>query len=269
MHKSLINRHISIPSNHDAAIVLQPSDRAFDDPSLSITPKRSAVLSLGFATIDLMRAHQLQATFFQSITQRIGIIGTIRDKMAPMLLRQRRFVQCRLDQLRLVRGRACHVHSERKTLAARHHHKLCTFSTFGFTHAEAPFFAGQKVPSAKMFIQWSWPCSSSSWIRAIQVRSQTSCSSQSRSRRQHVLGEGKRSGKSFHLAPLRSTQRMPSKHSRLPAGGRPPLAERLGCGSNGSIFFHCSSVMISSLAMAGIPFHDQVLHNHLNGASLN
>lgn len=268
MHKSLIHRHISIPSNHDATVILQPGNRAFNDPSLSISPKRSAVLSLGLASIDLMRAHQLQAAFFQSITQRIRIIRTIRDKMATMILRQRRLIQRRLDQLRLVWGRACHVHSERKTLAARHHHKLCTFSTFGFPHTEAPFLAGQNVPSAKMFIQWSWPCSSSSWIRAIQACSQTSCSSQSRSRRQHVLGEGKRSGKSFHRAPLRSTQRMPSKHSRLPAGGRPPLAERLACGSNGSIFSHCSSVMISSLAMVRIPFHSQMLHNRLHDTSL-
>jgi len=269
MQKSPINRHISVPSNHDAAVVLQPGNRAFNDPSLSIASKRSAVLPLGLASIDLVRTHQLQAAFFQTIPQRIRIVRAIRHKMAAMIFRQRRFIQRCLDQFRFVRGRACHVHSERKTLAARHHHKLCTFSTFGFSHAEAPFFAGQNVPSAKMFIQWSWPCSSNSWIRAIQACSQTSRSSQSRNRRQQVLGEGNFSGKSFHRAPLRSTQRMPSKHSRLPAGGRPPLAERLGCGNNGSIFFHCSSVMISSLAMVGIPFHSQVLHNRLRGARLN
>jgi len=269
MHKSLVKQHISIPSNHDAAVVLQPGNRPFDNPSLTVTAKRSAVLPFGLATIDFVRTHQLQAAFFQAISQRIRIVRTIRHEMAAMLLRKRRFIQRRLDQFRLVRGRACHVHSDRKTLAARHHHKLCTFSTLGFSHAEAPFFAGQNVPSAKIFIQLSWPCSSSSWIRAIQACSQTSCSSQSRSRRQQVLGEGNLWGKSFHRAPLRNTHRMPSKHSRLPAGGRPPLAERLGCGSKGSIFFHCSSVMISSLAMVGIPFHAQVLHKRLHGARLN
>jgi len=179
MHNSLIHRHISIPSNHDASIVLQPGNRPFDDPSLTVPAKGSSVLPFRLATIDFMRAHQLQATFFQTITQRIRIVRTIRHKMAARLFRQRRFIQRCLDQFYLVRGRACHVHSERKTLAARHHHKLCTFSTFGFSHAEAPFFAGQNVPSAKMFIQWSWPCSSNSWIRAIQACSPISCSSQS------------------------------------------------------------------------------------------
>jgi hypothetical protein len=61
---------------------------------------------------------------------------------------------------------------------------------------------------------------------------------------------------------------MPSKHSRLPAGGRPPLAERFGFGNNGSIFFHWCSLILSSLAIVLIPFYDQVLHNVLHGASL-
>ena len=44
--------------------------------------------------------------------------------------------------------------------------------------------------------------------------------------RQHVLGLGYRSGKSFQLASERKTHKMPSKHSRSDLHGRPPLSVR-------------------------------------------
>jgi hypothetical protein len=71
-------------------------------------------------------------------------------------------------------------------------------------------------------------------------------SSQSRKRRQQVLGEGYRSGKSFHRAPLRSTQRIPSKQGRLAIGLGPPNAEPLGNGNSGAINAHCASVINST-----------------------
>ena len=268
MYKSPINRYFPVPTHCDAAIILQPRDGSFHNPSMPVSPQLTAILSLGLSAIYLMRTNQLEATIFKAVSQWVGIIRSISHNIAFMIFRQRSFIKCYFDEFRLVRGRACHVHSDRKTLAARHHHKLCTFSTFGLTHAGAPFFAGENVPSIKMFIQFNWPSSSSSWMRAIHACSQTPWSSQSRSRRQHVLEDGKRSGRSFHRAPLRSTQRMPSKHARLFAGGRPPLDERLGCGRSCSTFFHWFSFINSSLAIALIPFNSQVLHKFIRGASL-
>jgi hypothetical protein len=72
--------------------------------------------------------------------------------------------------------------------------------------------------------------------------SQISCSSQARSRRQQVAGEGNSSGKSHQRAPLRRIHKMPSSTLRGFAGGRPPLGRLAGLGSNGWIFSHWASV---------------------------
>src|SRR5262249_52690041 len=119
-------------------------------------------------------------------------------------------------------------------------------SAFGFSDAGPPFLAGAKLPSAKVSSQSIRPCSSSSSRNARQIESQTSCSSQSRNRRQQVLGEGYCAGRSFQRAPLRSTQRMPSKQRRSSTRRRPPSGDRLALGSNGSILRQCSSVSSES-----------------------
>jgi hypothetical protein len=78
--------------------------------------------------------------------------------------------------------------------------------------------------------------------KARQALSHTSCSSQSRRRRQQVLGDGKRSGRSGHRAPVRKIQRMPSKTGRFGMGFGPPRGEALSSGNKGAIFSHCASV---------------------------
>lgn len=97
-----------------------------------------------------------------------------------------------------------------------------------FSDASAPFFAGAKLPSMKASSQSSNPFSSTMERNFRQISSYTPRSSHSRKRRQHVDELGYRSGKSCHLAPVRRTHRIPSKTSRLSAGGRPPLGFGLG-----------------------------------------
>jgi hypothetical protein len=75
-----------------------------------------------------------------------------------------------------------------------------------------------------------------------QMFNHTPCSSQSRSRRQHVEGCGYFSGKSCQRAPLRRIHKIPSSTRRLSIHGRPPLRCLGGLGSKGAIFFHCASV---------------------------
>jgi hypothetical protein len=152
------------------------------------------------------------------------------------------------------------VVSDRNTLAVNHHHPLRTLSAFGLSDTGAPFFAGANDPSAKVSAQSSCPLRSNSDKNARHSVSHTSCSSQSRNRRQHVLGEGYRAGRSFQRAPLRSTQRIPSNTRRLSTGLRPPLDERLTFGRSGSIFAHCASVSSSTcLAMKRFSFPQQGL----------
>jgi hypothetical protein len=158
------------------------------------------------------------------------------------------------------------VNSQRNTLAACHHHPLCTLAAFGFSDACAPFFAGANEPSAKVSSKSSRPVASSSPRKVRQIVSQRSWSSHWHNRRQQVLGEGKSFGKSCHRAPLRRTQSMPSRQSRSLAGGRPPRRERLGLGRSGRILCHCESV--SSLLVMANPFASQVNHKTMRRANL-
>src|SRR6266581_1844149 len=82
----------------------------------------------------------------------------------------------------------------------------------------------------------------SSARNARQILSQTPCSSQSRSLRQQVAGEGNSSGKSCQRAPLRRIHKMPSSTLRSEARGRPPRRHEPGRGSKGRIFSHWASV---------------------------
>jgi hypothetical protein len=107
--------------------------------------------------------------------------------------------------------------------------------------------AGAKLPSKKVSSHFSRPLASSEPSRARHASSQTPCSSHCFNRRQQVAGEGYRSGKNLHAAPVWSTHKMPSKQSRLAAQGRPRLSLRsFGSGSRGSIFSHCASVSNSN-----------------------
>jgi len=71
------------------------------------------------------------------------------------------------------------------------------------------------------------------------------------SRRRQVLYEGYSLGRSFQRAPLRSTQRIPSKQGRFATGER-PTERLLGLGNSGSIMFHCASV--NSVLAIATPF---------------
>jgi len=129
--------------------------------------------------------------------------------------RERRF---REPDLR--RGCRVKVVSQRKTRAVDHHHPLRPLAPLGFPDSTAPFLAGAKLPSRNdslHFRCWRWFKSLSN---ARQMFSQMPCSSQSRSRRQHVEGCGYFPGRSCPRAPLRRIHKMPSSALRSGARGR-------------------------------------------------
>ena len=156
------------------------------------------------------------------------------------------FHQCRSQ---LYFGGRCggKLASQRNTFAVDHHHPLRSLAAFGFTDALAPFFAGAKLPSTKTSSQSNKDCASNCAKNWRHILSQISSSSQSRRRRQQVVGLGYCGGKSRHRAPVRRTQRMPSITARSSALGRPVF---LGSGSRGLIFIQaCSDNSGSRIAM--------------------
>jgi hypothetical protein len=153
------------------------------------------------------------------------------------------------------------VVSQRKTLAVDHHHPLRALAPLGFADSVAPFLAGAKLPSRNDSLHFNCWRSFSSPRKARQIVSQTSCSSQSRSLRQQVEGEGNSLGKSCQRAPLRSIHKMPSNTLRSSDGGRPPRGRGGRLGSKGRIFSHWASVSNRPYRAIGPPsgavhFHD-------------
>ena len=145
------------------------------------------------------------------------------------------------------------IASQRNTLAIDHHHELRSLTPLGFSDCRAPFFAGMKVASTKVSSQSRIPAASSSERNALHMFLSTPVSCQSLRRRQQVDGLGYTSGRSCHRAPVLRTQRIPSRHSRSPRGGRPPLRLAGRGGICGLIFSHCLSVNIEFRIPIGSP----------------
>jgi hypothetical protein len=143
--------------------------------------------------------------------------------------------------------------SQRNTLAVDHHHPLRALAPLGFSDFRAPFFAGAKLPSRNDSLQFSCSRSFSSAKNARQIASQTLCSSQSRSRLQHVAGDGNSSGKSCQRAPLHRMHKIPSSTLRSSDGGRPPCGRLGRFGRKGQIFSLWASVRSRSYRAIGPP----------------
>ena len=197
-----------------------------------------------------MRNNKINFQLFTPLAKRIAVVSFIAYQarralfwttttFAGNLYRFKRLFR-ELDLRGRCRGKGA---SNRNTLAVDHHHPLRSFAPFGRANKGPPFFAGAKLPSIKASCQSSAPFSSSMERKFLQTSSQTPSSSQSLNLRQQVDGLGYRSGRSFHRAPVRSTQRIPSRTSRLSIAGRPPLGFRFCVGSSGSNSFHWSSFM--------------------------
>ncbi len=248
MNKRLKYLDFMLIANDQSTEIADPADRAFDFPATAVASKLPTILQFRFAAVAPVRTDQIDAASPQPLSQRIGIGRLVVNQPFRILFRpsasfprNSNLLQRRFDQGDFVRRRRGKLYSQRHTLAIRHHHKLCTLSTFGLSDAFAPFFAGENVPSAKHSCHFSCPAASSVPSNARHASNKTPASSHACNRRQQVLAEGKCLGKSFQRAPLRKTQSIPSKQGRLGTGFGPPLADASGSGSNGSITAHCSS----------------------------
>lgn len=250
MKERMVDEQRAVISDHQAAEVSQPGEGALHGPAPSVSPECPTVLGRWLAPILAVRGDQLDAPPGQLLPQRITVVAAVGDQAERLLpgtaaamptpYADRR--ERRLDELDLRRGRSVKVVSQRNTRAVDHHHPLRPLAPLGFSDSAAPFFAGAKLPSRKASLQFNCWRSFNSPRNARQISSQTSCSSQSRSRRQHVEGDGNSSGKSCQRAPLRSIHKMPSNTLRSLAGGRPPRGRGGRRGSKGRISSHCASV---------------------------
>ena len=261
MKESFINGDRTIVANDQSAKVAQPSQGAFHFPAPSVTAQCATVLPTRLSAVPTMRCDQLDASCRQPLAEWVAVIGAIGDHPLGFLAwpptaaspgypdRSKRFFR----EPRFVRGCRVKLLSQRKTLAVDHHHPLRALAPLGFSDFRAPFFAGAKLPSRNDSLQFSCSRSLSSARNARQMVSQTPCSSQSRSRRQQVDGEGNSSGRSCQRAPLRKIQRIPSRTLRSFAAGRPPRRDLRTRGNRGRIFSHWASVSSRPYRAIGPP----------------
>jgi hypothetical protein len=123
---------------------------------------------------------------------------------------------------------------------------IMTFVPFPFfvlPTPSPPDFAGENVPSPIASSQ-RMPLSESSFPSSrFQAAANAPVRVHLLNRRQHVEGDGYRSGNSCHWEPVRRIQRIPSRQGRGSTGGRPPLGEAGGLASRSAIRSHCSSVI--------------------------
>jgi len=268
MKESTVNDNTAFISYDETAAIAKPGKGAFDLPSAFITAQFATILVFLFLVVLPVRADQLDASSFQPFPQRIAVIPLVSDDPFRLLAwttatapRDSYLADRRFEQLAFAWARRVQVDPQRNSLAVDHHHPLRSLAAFGLPNALAPFFADAKLPSAKASLQSNCSSSSSSDNSARHAVNQMPSSSQSRSLRQQVDALGYSFGSSDHGAPVRNTQRIPSKTFRLSIGGLPPCLPTLGSGSKGPIFAQWASVSFHRFLVMGFPPHDHYSYN--------
>lgn len=247
-------------SDHQSSIVSDPRETALDCISSLVWIPESIVLAFHVSMILPVRGKQVDPSFSQILSCRVTVICFVADhsfgsgsRSSGAFFGDSNVCHDFLKEFDLSRRGRRGMASQRNTLAIDHQHELRSLSPLGFPDGRAPFFAGMNMASTNVSSQSRIPSRSSSERNARHISVKTPVSCHSLSRRQQVLGLGYSSGRSLQRAPVFMIHRIPSKHRRSSARGRPPLGFSEGFGINGSIFSHCSSVNIGSRTLIGSP----------------
>ncbi len=255
-------------TDQQAPAPAQPGEGALNDPAVAVPSQFPPVLVRRIRVVPQRRDDGFDAAGVEPRPQPVAVIATIQHQpvglgprsTGPMGSFHLDCVDRLLEELDLARTGRVQVCSQRSTRAIDQKHPLRTLSPLGLPDASAPFFAGAKLPSPKHSSQRTLSASLSSARNARHSASSVPSSSHWRSRRQQVVELPYWGGSAFHGAPVHSTHRMPSKHWRGSAGGRPPRGLRLRRGSCGAIRAHCASLNRPLNAMAHLHVSDHGLN---------
>ena len=249
MKKGAVNCDQAIIADSKATKIRKPSHGSFDDPSPAVTAKFPSIGGFSASFFPVGR-NQFNAIFPHFLAQGIAIVSPVGNQ--PMrfwtdpTIGTRWELDClyqRFQQFYFRRRGRRQECSDRNTLALNQYHPLRALAPLGFSNFFAPFFAGAKLPSAKVSSHCNNCFCSMCASKARHAISQIPASSHSRNRRQQVIPLGNCAGISLQRAPVRKTQRIPSKHDRLLCQGRPRRSLRRGSeGNKGSKIAHCLSV---------------------------
>jgi hypothetical protein len=241
LNKTVKEVRVILVASNNPSKVLNPTDRSFYFPTPTVAAHFAPVLRGRFYPIRTVRTDQVDASTLQPGSQRITVGGHVVDQATRLSSKHSRFEK-RFDQCDFVGTGTGGVDASRETVSVGKNHDLGSLASLGLANLFTPFFAEANVPSAKDSSWSTSPLRSSKSTHRFQATCQIPDSVHCRCRRQQVEVEGKCLGRSFHRAPLRSIQRIPSMQPRDAAAGRPPLGP-IGVSANRSdIKCHCSSV---------------------------
>lgn len=241
---------MSLIPNHQPPKLSEPSKGALNDVTMRVAPQLAPILMGGPRIVRAGWNDRLNASLCQRLAKFVAVVafvgnqsfGMLSRSAGAMLLRDGNRIQGGFKQLHLRRRRRVQVCSQRSTRAIDHHHPLCSLPAFGLADLSAPFFAGAKLPSAKHSSQSSLSASFSSANNARHMFRNTPPASHSFKRRQHVLALPYSFGSAAQGDPVQAIHRMPSKHFRSSAAGRPPWGRSGRAGTCFRILAHCSSL---------------------------
>ncbi len=266
MEERVIHRQAALPAHDQTAVVVEPGKGPLHLPAPTITTELSPVLSRRLWAISPLRADPLDdppGPPGPPGPPRVAVVGPIRHQArgifprpAPTRSRDGDRLDRRLPERDFRRGRRVPGDSESNTWAVDHHHPLRAFPPLGLADPRTPFFAGAKLPPAKLSAPSHCFRSSRVPTKARHTSSQTSFSSQSLSRRQQVEVRGYSGGRSLHRAPVLSTPKMPSRTARWSFHRRPPFRLWGNAGNCGAIFSHGASVnrgLLRAIRTSGWP----------------
>jgi hypothetical protein len=195
---------VTLLARHQATKISEVCASPLDILPLFVTPQFPPILQWRSLEVGAMQTNQVDPTCRQALVQCVRVTGFDRDEPCRVLA----------ERPRPCRGTAI---------------------VSGVASINI-IVAGAHLPSAKVSDQYNWPWASSWPRKGRHALRHTSCSVQSRRRRQHALDEGYRLGPSFQRAPVRNIHRIPSQQGRWEAVWTTPRRGP-GSGISGCILF--------------------------------
>lgn len=242
---------MAFPACDNSSVVVQPGDRAFDDPPPFVPTQSATILLNSSSPASTMWANVINSGFLKFVSNAISISGFVVNDPFGFVIFTGHFFNQRLNQYRFVSRSRFGVDRQRRAVTIDQNHNICAFPTTGGTNLFTPQFSIEKcsrllaeanVPSTKVSLKSIWPFSS----MVINNRSQTFINVPSPDRaaclRWQVAFDGYAFGKSFQRAPVTRIHNTPSKQSRGWTLGRPPCLAGGIQGNKSAIKFHCLSV---------------------------
>lgn len=205
----------------------EPGERSFDFIAVFVEALIWLVQSLSRVVLPLAEGtDQSQAFVPESFSQSFRVSSFVIQKPLRFELVTLSFLQDWFDEFGFVRRGTFDMHGDWNPVGLSDQHDLAAFANLGVANFQAPFLAGQKVPSPINVERSIWPSRSNRSSRIAQALRNEPLRVHLRKRRQQVEPEEYSSGTSCQRAPVIKTHNTPSKQTRLSTSSRPPSGER-------------------------------------------